>query len=177
MSEQIAACRPDSLHHYASFTLVQFYWALMSSTRLKPAWQHEDAGSSSSEGWEIELQGPAALLAVLASTASVKSRAWHCTLKHGYFQGKEQKVIVKVLCSSCVTAAPGLALSFLWEAQVKRGTDGMFPMAGGNYWADGNLEQCLPSALRPFTFQPRIKAFHKAFERSCFCSVRSVVSL
>lgn len=171
MSEQIAACRPDSLHCYACFTLVQFYWALMSSTRLKPAWQHEDAGSSSSRGWKIELQGPAALIAVLPSTTSMKSKARHCTLKRGYFQGKEQKDVVKVLCSSCVMAGPGLALSFLWEAQVTRGANGMFPVAGGC------LGQCLPSALCPFTSQPRLKAFHKAFERKCFCSIRSVVSL
>lgn len=113
MSEQIAACRPDSLHRYASFTLVQFYWALMSSTRLKPAWQHEDAGSSSSREWKIELQGPAALIAVLPSTASMKSKARHCVLKCGYFQGKEQRDVVKVLCSSCVMAGPDLAPGFL----------------------------------------------------------------
>lgn len=101
----------------------------------------------------------------------MKSRARHCTLKHGYFQGKEQRDVVKVLCSSCVMASPVLALNFLWEAEVTGGTAGMFPMAGGN------LEQCLLSALCPFIFQPWIKAFHKAFERRCFCSIRFVVSL
>lgn len=171
MSEQIAACRPDSLHHYANFTLVQFYWALMSCTRLKPAWQHEDARSSSSRGWKIELQCPAALIAVLPSTASMKSRAIHCTSKHGYFQGKKQRDVVKVLCSSCVMVGPGLAVNFLWEAQVTRGMDVMFPMPGGN------LEQCLPSSLCSFTFQLWIKVFHKAFESRCFCSISSVVSL
>jgi len=68
----------------------------MSSSRLKPARQHEDAGSSSSRGWKIKLQGSAALIAVFLSTASMKSRARYCTLKLGHFYSKEQKDVVMV---------------------------------------------------------------------------------
>lgn len=46
----------------------------------------------------------------------------------------------------------------LGGVQVTRGIDDSFPQL---YWADGNLEQCPPSALGSFTSQPRIKAFHE----------------
>lgn len=85
--------------------------------------------------------------------------------------------MVKVLCSICVIAGPGLAPVFYGRHRLQEEAMACFPMAGGNYWADGNLEQCLPSALRPFTFEPRIKAFLKVFDRRNFCSICSVVSL
>lgn len=116
MSEQIAACRPDSLLHYASFTLVQFYWALMGSTRLKPAWQHEDARSSPSRGWKIKLQGPAALIAVHLSTASMKSRARYCTSKLGHFYSKEQKDVVMIFVQYlCYSRSWFGSIRFLWR--------------------------------------------------------------
>lgn len=83
-----------SLLHYASFTPVQFHQPLMSSTRLNPARQHEDAESLSSRGWKIKLQGPVTLIALLLSTSSMESRA--STLKLGNFYGKEQKDMAMV---------------------------------------------------------------------------------
>lgn len=97
MSEQIQACRPDTLFHYASSTLMQFYWPLMGSTRLKAAQQHEDAGSLPSRGWKIKVQAPAALIVMLLSTALMESRATCCILKLGYLYGKEEKDMVMVL--------------------------------------------------------------------------------
>lgn len=68
----------------------------MSSTRLKPAHQHEKARSSSSRGWKINFQGPGALRAVLLSIASMKSRGRYCALKLSHFYDKEQKDVVVV---------------------------------------------------------------------------------